>query len=599
MNALAARAALSALYTASTSSSSLEAAGAHAWTTVASAAAAVVSNGTATVLPDSGPLQPRFTLSQTVFIALVSGMLSFVTVSGNIMVMVSFKIDKQLQNISNYFLFSLAMADFFIGLISMPLFTVYTILGYWPFGRHVCDGWLALDYLASNASVLNLLLISFDRYLSVTRPLTYRAKRTKGKALLFISAAWIISLGLWPPWIYLWPIIEGRRTVPEIQCYIQFILTNQYITFGTAIAAFYVPVTVMCFLYFRIYRETKKRQKDLPNLQAMNKPHNDHQHEESWGRIRSESNQVNSLDRQELYETSSLRKAYSQCSLKARRLLTWSWLRDWCVDWWHSGRDDEYDEEDDQTPSDVPGGISYGTTVSRSTSLNVIHQQQPTTPTPVKSYHAVNNNNRLTHRSLSNDSVYTIVIKLPGDSDLQDAPTVKQYHGCYEESRRHGVAASAISRRPSSQDMRLPLNAAKMIGQPKQLTRAQGVAFQAKEKKKKKFQEKKSERKAAKTLSAILLTFIITWTPYNILVLLKPFTAATGGDDAGGGGDEADNNKEWVTQGMWDFFYYLCYINSTINPVCYALCNATFRMTYVRILKCKWNTRRQPPHFRA
>lgn len=188
------------------------------------------------------------------------------------------------------------------------------------------------------------------------------------------------------------------------------------------------------------------------------------------------------------------------------------------------------------------------------------------------------------------------MIKLPGDTDLQDAPTVRQYHGCYEESRRHGAGGGPMSRRPSSQDMRLPLSAAKIV-QPKQLTRAQGAAFQAKEKKKKKFQEKKSERKAAKTLSAILLTFIITWTPYNILVLLKPFTAATGGDDAGG--NQADSNKEWVTQGMWDFFYYLCYINSTINPVCYALCNATFRMTYVRILKCKWNTRRQPPHFRA
>lgn len=211
MNALAARAALSALYTASStsSSSSSEAAAAagssnsNAWTTMASAsaaaavaAAATAANATAAVDPggDNGgggggggvDVPPRFTLSQTAFIALVSGMLSFITVSGNIMVMVSFKIDKQLQNISNYFLFSLALADFFIGLISMPLFTVYTILGYWPFGRHVCDGWLALDYLASNASVLNLLLISFDRYLSVTRPLTYRAKRTKGKALLFI-----------------------------------------------------------------------------------------------------------------------------------------------------------------------------------------------------------------------------------------------------------------------------------------------------------------------------------------------------------------------------------------------------------------------------
>lgn len=98
---------------------------------------------------------------------------------------------------------------------------------------------------------------------------------------------------------------------------------------------------------------------------------------------------------------------------KARRLLTWSWLRDWCVDWWHSGRDDEYDEEDDQTPSDVPAGISYGTTVSRSTSLNVIHQQPSSTPTPLKSYHAVNNNNRLANRSLSSDSVSTPPNALP------------------------------------------------------------------------------------------------------------------------------------------------------------------------------------------
>jgi len=160
--------------------------------------------------------------------------------------MISFKIDKQLQTISNYFLFSLAIADFAIGLISMPLFTLSTILGHWPLGPFVCDTWLALDYLASNASVLNLLIISFDRYFSVTRPLTYRAKRTTSRAAFMIASAWGVSLLLWPPWIYSWPYIEGKRTVPEYECYIQFIETNQYITFGTAIAAFYVPGMMIC-----------------------------------------------------------------------------------------------------------------------------------------------------------------------------------------------------------------------------------------------------------------------------------------------------------------------------------------------------------------
>lgn len=214
------------------------------------------------------PPGPRFNIFGIILLSLIAGILSILTVAGNVMVMISFKIDKQLQTISNYFLFSLAIADFAIGLISMPLFTVTTILGYWPLGPYICDTWLALDYLASNASVLNLLIISFDRYFSVTRPLTYRAKRTTTRAAIMIGAAWGISLLLWPPWIYSWPYIEGKRTVPKYECYIQFIETNHYITFGTAIAAFYVPVTVMCFLYYRIWRETKKRQKDLPNLQA-------------------------------------------------------------------------------------------------------------------------------------------------------------------------------------------------------------------------------------------------------------------------------------------------------------------------------------------
>lgn len=131
---------------------------------------------------DSSAAAPDYDVWEKVLITVVAIALSLVTVIGNSMVMISFKIDKQLQTISNHFLFSLAVADFAIGLISMPLFTVYTMLGYWPLGAHICDTWLALDYLASNASVLNLLIISFDRYFSVTRPLTYRAKRTPHKA---------------------------------------------------------------------------------------------------------------------------------------------------------------------------------------------------------------------------------------------------------------------------------------------------------------------------------------------------------------------------------------------------------------------------------
>ncbi|EDW00637.1 muscarinic acetylcholine receptor DM1 isoform X2 [Drosophila grimshawi] len=674
---------------------------------------------------------PRYSLASMVVMGFVAAILSAVTVAGNVMVMISFKIDKQLQTISNYFLFSLAIADFAIGAISMPLFAVTTILGYWPLGPRICDTWLALDYLASNASVLNLLIISFDRYFSVTRPLTYRAKRTTNKAAVMIGAAWGVSLLLWPPWIYSWPYIEGKRTVPKDECYIQFIETNQYITFGTALAAFYFPVTIMCFLYFRIWRETKKRQKDLPNLQAGKKDSskrsnssdentvvnhtgggllgfaqlggNDH---DTWRRPRSES----SADAESVYMTnmvidSGYHGMHSRkSSIKSTNTIKKPYscfgnIKEWCIAWWHSGREDSDDfAYEQEEPSDLGctsmnvmrDNYSLGGSVSGVRPPSIMLAD--VSPTPMRPPHnsisqlqmqdmnAVNNNgngninisinsgssnvsggviagggvgsannanlngvascsisaanarslpvsNRIGSRSVSQDSVYTILIRLPPDgasaanggnnapsvgnaaTQTDNAPSIKMIHedvvagaAAIAGSSVAGVGVGMVNnpppptRRPlpsrdsefslplgrrmshAPQDMRL-LNA-KVI--PKQLGKAgvvtgQHALLNARNaaKKKKKSQEKRQESKAAKTLSAILLSFIITWTPYNILVLIKPLTTCS----------------DCIPTELWDFFYALCYINSTINPMCYALCNASFRRTYIRILTCKWHTR--------
>lgn len=189
---------------------------------------------------------------------------------------------------------------------------------------------------------------------------------------------------------------------------------------------------------------------------------------------------------------------------------------------------------------------------------------------------------------MSSESVYTILIRLPGEGSegiCQEPPTIKMIPSDTPKTSRAlidgdysintSLQTNHLNRRPSAMpDIRIPLNA-KII--PKQLASKNLLINATKNqgKKKKKTQEKKADKKAAKTLSAILLTFIITWTPYNILVLLKPVTASS----------------HRIPSQVWDFFYYLCYINSTINPMCYALCNASFRRTYLRILQCKWHNR--------
>ncbi|KAJ8405202.1 hypothetical protein AAFF_G00321930, partial [Aldrovandia affinis] len=93
---------------------------------------------------------------EIVAIILITGPLSLVTIIGNLLVMIAFRVNSQLRTVNNYFLLSLAVADLILGAISMNLYTTYIIMGRWILGNLACDIWLAIDYVASNASVMNL-----------------------------------------------------------------------------------------------------------------------------------------------------------------------------------------------------------------------------------------------------------------------------------------------------------------------------------------------------------------------------------------------------------------------------------------------------------
>lgn len=514
-------------------------------------------------------------LWQVIIIVVFTGLLSLVTIIGNILVMVSFKVNRQLKTVNNYFLLSLAVADLIIGVISMNLYTTYIVMGHWAMGNWACDLWLAIDYVASNASVMNLLVISFDRYFSITRPLTYRAKRTTKRAGVMIGLAWFVSLILWAPAILFWQYFVGERTVPLDKCYIQF-LSEPIITFCTAMAAFYLPVTIMSVLYWRIYKETENRSRELAGLQG------------SIGRFAGAER-----PRFHLHATGGSSRSCGSFELGQPGHGHGLSGRFYCWGWKFSGRDKGGPQrEADQSSSDSWNNNEVGLSVDHSGSSDE-DESAPSTTRAI--FSLVLNlpgmraavNSQVTSCEDLDAASEEDPLRSPQENDESISRSVTNGSKRFVGSMGKVPSMSTIQASTASVDQSADATNAsiKSPSAPisfKEAALAKRFAARARTQiTKRKRMSLIKEKKAAQTLSAILFAFIITWTPYNIMVLVNTFCNGC------------------IPENLWALGYWLCYVNSTVNPMCYALCNKTFRSTFKMILLCRWDEQKSKPTFHS
>lgn len=203
-----------------------------------------------------------FSPSITVLLAVLSGLMSLITILGNILVITAFIIDKNLRSYSNYFILNLSIADLLIGLLIPPYAPFLLANRRWVLGRAACTIWLVLDYVVGSASVLCIVVISLDRYLLVSRGLNYVAKQKVSKAICIMVTVWVIAFLNYAPAIVFWELISGKSTVPEGDCQVEFHNNLAYLT-ATACVEFFVPLISICTLNIAVYLNIRKRSKGL------------------------------------------------------------------------------------------------------------------------------------------------------------------------------------------------------------------------------------------------------------------------------------------------------------------------------------------------
>uniref|UniRef100_A0A8C3AT65 5-hydroxytryptamine receptor 7 n=1 Tax=Cyclopterus lumpus TaxID=8103 RepID=A0A8C3AT65_CYCLU len=186
--------------------------------------------------------------AEKVLIGGVLTMLTLSTICGNLLVVISVCFVKKLRQPSNYLIVSLAVADLSVALAVMPFVSITDLIGgQWIFGQFFCNVFIAMDVMCCTASIMSLCVISIDRYLGITKPLTYPVKQNGCCMAKMVLSVWLLSASITLPPLFGWAqnVNDGRVC-----------LISQdfgYTVYSTAVA-FYIPMSVMLIMYNRIYQ---------------------------------------------------------------------------------------------------------------------------------------------------------------------------------------------------------------------------------------------------------------------------------------------------------------------------------------------------------
>ncbi|CAN9513162.1 unnamed protein product [Ophioblennius macclurei] len=188
-------------------------------------------------------------------------------ITGNALVMFAIYSNKKLRNLPNYFIMNLAVSDFLMAFTQSPIFFINCLYKEWVFGEMGCKMYAFCGALFGIASMINLLAISIDRYLVITKPLQTIHWSSKRRTAIAIAFVWLYSLA-WS----LAPLVGWSSYIPEglmTSCtwdYVTYTTANRSYTMMLCCFVFFLPLGIIFYCYVLMFLSIRKTSREVERL---------------------------------------------------------------------------------------------------------------------------------------------------------------------------------------------------------------------------------------------------------------------------------------------------------------------------------------------